>query len=190
MVVAPAASAPAAAQQPANPARPLLDTTMPVPLELSPQTNQPHNPFLSTMPHPPHDGGANDSLTFDLADFDTTPAALEATPAAPAPTAPTADIESEYATLRADLPEDSGLIDFDIRDLSQARTPAAADTVRAGLEDQRRIDSDPQAIKLSLARELQAMGDIEGARSLIEEVEAESSGELRQQARRMLSQLV
>ena len=33
------------------------------------------------------------------------------------------------------------------------------------------------------------MGDIEGARSLIEEVEAESSGELRQQARRMLGQL-
>ena len=61
--------------------------------------------------------------------------------------------------------------------------------MRTGLEDQRRIDSDPQAIKLSLARELQAMGDIEGARSLIEEVEADSSGELRQQAQRMLGLL-
>jgi pilus assembly protein FimV len=91
--------------------------------------------------------------------------------------------------LRADLPPDSGLIDFDVRDLSQTRTPAAADTVRASLESQRQIDSDPQAIKLALARELQAMGDLEGARSLIEEVESESSGELRQQARRMLSQL-
>jgi FimV-like protein len=33
------------------------------------------------------------------------------------------------------------------------------------------------------------MGDIEGARSLIEEVEAESSGQLRQEAQRMLGLL-
>ncbi len=175
-----------AARKPVDPMQPPLDTTISMPLENPPEANRPQNPFLSTMPHPPLDGGADHPLTIDLADFDTTPAALETPPPRQAlPEVP----ESEYATLRADLPPDSGLIDFDVRDLSQTRTPAAADTVRASLESQRQIDSDPQAIKLALARELQAMGDLEGARSLIEEVESESSGELRQQARRMLSQL-
>ncbi|HUD34394.1 MAG TPA: FimV/HubP family polar landmark protein [Variovorax sp.] len=188
--VAPPAVVPAAAApvvpRPVDPMRPPLDRTMPMPLEVVPEAKPPQNPFLSTMPHPPLDSGADFPLTIDLADFDTTPAALET----PAPRAtPPDESESEYATLRADLPPDSGLIDFDVRDLSQARTPAADDTVRAGFEEQRQIDSDPQAIKLSLARELQAMGDIEGARSLIEEVESESSGDLRQQARRMLNQL-
>jgi pilus assembly protein FimV len=190
-VAAPASAsavvAPPIVQKPVvDPVHPPLDTTMPMPLATPPEADRPLNPFMSTMPHPPYDGGANDPLTIDLADFDTTPAALETPAARPVPPV---DPESEYATLRADLPADSGLIDFDLRDLSQARTPAAADTVRAGLESQRPFDSDPQAIKLSLARELQAMGDIEGARSLIEEVEAESSGELRQQARRMLGLL-
>jgi pilus assembly protein FimV len=183
----PAVVAPPAAQKPAvDPVRPPLDTTMPMPLTSPPEEGRPQNPFLSTMPHPPYDGGADHPLTIDLADFDTTPAALETPPPRPVPPD---ESESDYATLRADLPADSGLIDFDLRDLSQARTPAAADTVRAGLEPQHPFDSDPQSIKLSLARELQAMGDIEGARSLIEEVEADSSGELRQQAQRMLGLL-
>eukprot|EP01035_Chromulina_nebulosa_P014941 gene14941-19770_t len=40
-------------------------------------------------------------------------------------------------------------------------------------------DDSPHAVKLSLARELQAIGDVEGARSLVEEVEAESAGDLK-----------
>lgn len=182
---APAVTAPPA-RKPVDPMQPPLDTTMPMPLEIASEASLPHNPFLSTMPHPPLDGGADHPLTIDLADFDTTPAALETRAA---PLSPSEESESEYATLRADLPPDSGLIDFDVRDLSQARTPAAADTVRAGFEAQRHVDGNPQSIKLSLARELQAMGDLEGARSLIEEVESESTGDLREQARRMLSQL-
>jgi pilus assembly protein FimV len=177
---------PPTAPKPVDPMRPPLDTTMPMPLEVSSEASRPHNPFVSTMPHPPLDGRADQPLTIDLADFDTAPAALETRSALPSTPAET---ESEYATLRADLPADSGLIDFDVRDLSQTRTPAAADTVRAGFEAQRHVDGNPQSIKLSLARELQAMGDLDGARSLIEEVESESSGDLREQARRMLSQL-
>ena len=46
----------------------------------------------------------------------------------------------------------------------------------------------PHAIKLSLARELQALGDTEGARSLVEEVEAESFGDLKTQARQLLAE--
>ena len=44
-------------------------------------------------------------------------------------------------------------------------------------------------MKLSLARELQAIGDVEGARSLVEEVEAESAGDLKSQARQLLAEL-
>ena len=47
----------------------------------------------------------------------------------------------------------------------------------------------PHAIKLTLARELHALGDAEGARSLVEEVAAESSGDLRAQAQQLLGQL-
>ncbi|WP_460563172.1 FimV/HubP family polar landmark protein [Hydrogenophaga aquatica] len=49
--------------------------------------------------------------------------------------------------------------------------------------------SDPLETKLSLAREFEAIGDTEGARSLAEEVEAEASGALRERARAFLSQL-
>jgi pilus assembly protein FimV len=50
-------------------------------------------------------------------------------------------------------------------------------------------DESPHAVKLSLARELQAIGDVEGARSLVEEVEAESAGDLKTQARQLLAEL-
>jgi pilus assembly protein FimV len=50
-------------------------------------------------------------------------------------------------------------------------------------------DESPHAVKLSLARELQAIGDVEGARSLVEEVEAESAGDLKSQARQLLAEL-
>jgi pilus assembly protein FimV len=60
----------------------------------------------------------------------------------------------------------------------------------AGFElDETLGDSDPLETKLSLAREFQAIGDTEGARSLAEEVEAEASGEMKARARAFLAQL-
>ena len=50
-------------------------------------------------------------------------------------------------------------------------------------------DSDPLATKLALAEEFNAIGDADGARTLIEEVVAESSGALKIRAQRMLSEL-
>ncbi len=47
----------------------------------------------------------------------------------------------------------------------------------------------PHAIKLSLARELHALGDADGARTLAEEVATESSGKLQADATRLLSEL-
>lgn len=66
--------------------------------------------------------------------------------------------------------------------------PGALEPTRAAELDDGGGDS-PQAIKLSLARELQALGDAEGARSLVEEVASESSGEMRHQAEQLLAQL-
>ena len=48
---------------------------------------------------------------------------------------------------------------------------------------------DPLATKLALAKEFNAIGDTDGARTLIEEVVAEASGMLKSRAQRMLADL-
>jgi pilus assembly protein FimV len=99
-------------------------------------------------------------------------AGAEAAAAAPAPIVP------------------PNLFDIDLDVTKPAQPPAA---LAASPEDSGASPSadseDPHRVKLSLARELQALGDLEGARSLIEEVIAESSGSVQDEARRMLGQL-
>ncbi|MCZ2104023.1 MAG: hypothetical protein OZ923_06470 [Comamonadaceae bacterium] len=51
------------------------------------------------------------------------------------------------------------------------------------------LPDDPLSTKLALAEEFKTIGDSEGARTLIEEVLAEATGDLKAQARRMLSSL-
>ncbi|MCW8203321.1 FimV/HubP family polar landmark protein, partial [Verminephrobacter aporrectodeae] len=51
-------------------------------------------------------------------------------------------------------------------------------------------DDDPLATKLALAEEFHAIGDADGARALIDEVIAESSGEVKAQAQRLLTKLM
>lgn len=51
------------------------------------------------------------------------------------------------------------------------------------------IPEEPLATKLALAEEFNAIGDSEGARTLVEEVIAEASGELKQRAQQMLAKL-
>ncbi|HEY1228186.1 MAG TPA: FimV/HubP family polar landmark protein, partial [Ramlibacter sp.] len=119
-------------------------------------------------------------------DFDTAPAALEPS-ARPVPRLADDEEHTQPATLRAGLPGDSGFVEFDMStrggslgtNTSPARLEPAFDD---GAEN-------PHAIKLTLARELHALGDAEGARSLVEEVAAESSGDLRAQAQQLLGQL-
>jgi pilus assembly protein FimV len=124
-------------------------------------------------------------------DFDTAPAELDALPR---DGALNDDEHTQPATLRAGLPGDSGFIEFDMSTLSSLRS-GTGDTRPGALEPTRTAELDdgagdsPQAVKLSLARELQALGDAEGARSLVEEVASESSGEMRHQAEQLLAQL-
>jgi pilus assembly protein FimV len=63
------------------------------------------------------------------------------------------------------------------------------DTERGRLEAIDDSGENPHAIKLSLARELKALGDVEGARSLVEEVAAESAGDVKAEAKQLLGQL-
>lgn len=119
-------------------------------------------------------------------DFNTAPAALEM----PGMSRSMANEEhTQPATLRGGLPGDSGFIEFDMSALAGLNQRDSSDTERGQLEPLDDSNDNPHAIKLSLARELQALGDTEGARSLVEEVEAESSGELKAQARHLLAQL-
>ncbi|MGJ7581004.1 FimV/HubP family polar landmark protein [Variovorax sp. RHLX14] len=129
-------------------------------------------------------------------DFNTEPGALEmpaARPAAPeeAKAPKEAENNDEAVTVRGDLKGDSGFIEFDMSAFTGLRTAEHTDTEAGGLDDYggRSGSETPHAIKLSLARELQALGDTEGARSLMEEVEAESSGDLKVQAKQLLASL-
>ena len=51
------------------------------------------------------------------------------------------------------------------------------------------MPEDPLATKLALAKEFSAIGDNEGARALVEEVIAESSGTLKARARQLLAEM-
>lgn len=89
------------------------------------------------------------------------------------------------------IPSDSGLMDFDLDHLSldlNTKAEAKAEAVEATHETSV-AQEDPLATKLALAHEFDAIGDNDGARTLIEEVIAESSGELKARAQRMLSEL-
>ena len=97
--------------------------------------------------------------------------------------------------------KDSGPMEFDLGELSldlnapskpmaapapkAAPAPAPVVTDAGGGND----DSAPLATKLALAEEFNAIGDADGARTLIEEVVAESSGALKARAQRMLAEL-
>ncbi|WP_332061325.1 FimV/HubP family polar landmark protein [Variovorax sp. PBS-H4] len=119
-------------------------------------------------------------------DFDTAPGFLEPTTVR-APLISNDDM-SQPATLRAGLPGDSGFIEFDMSSMAGLRAPA--DTERGRLEPMAEESGEsPHAIKLSLARELKALGDVEGARSLVEEVAADGSGDVKAEAKQLLGQL-
>ncbi|MDM0036357.1 FimV/HubP family polar landmark protein [Variovorax sp. J22P271] len=119
-------------------------------------------------------------------DFDTAPGALEPM----ARGSSHADEErTQPAPLRAGLPADSGFIEFDMSSLAGLSSRTPPDTERGRLEAIDDSNENPHAIKLSLARELKALGDVEGARSLVEEVAAESAGDIKAEAKQLLGQL-
>lgn len=111
-----------------------------------------------------------------------------------------ASLEPGAAPASAPVP-----LEFDLGDLSldlDAPTAGRAEPSTAGAEptpaatepgeatgDAAGLPDDPLATKLALAEEFNAIGDAEGARTLVEEVIAESSGALKARAQRLLAEL-
>jgi pilus assembly protein FimV len=140
---------------------------------------------LGTTAVPP----ADDGLEFDLLAPEPPTTAPGALAAAFKPAAP---------------PPDAGSLDFDLGDISidgtkvTAPPPAAAqglDFGDFGLDDAGPmtlpppVEGDPLTRKLELAEEFRQIGDLEGARDLLEEVIAKADGALKSKAQGMLAGL-
>lgn len=97
-------------------------------------------------------------------DLSTLEFSLDTPPASAAPVAP------------MDTTLDLGALNLDLGDTPPAAAPAV-------------VANDPLATKLDLAREFHAIGDSEGARTLVEEVMAEATGELKERAQRLLAEI-
>lgn len=82
----------------------------------------------------------------------------------------------------------SRMVDFDMADLS-LDLPTQKAKFEALPEATSPSADNPLATKLSLAEEFEAIGDTDGARTLIQEVIAESTGELKQKAEKLLARL-
>ena len=153
----------------------------------------------------PSPAGALNSLEFDLDSF--TLPETKAEVAAPVADIPVADAEFSLDTdelgtepMTLQLPIDSGNTQaqapqqpqaeptFDLSGLSlDLDTPSADAVIPAAATPS--MPEDPMATKLALAEEFNAIGDSDGARTLIEEVIAESHGDLKAKAQALLSQI-
>ena len=127
-------------------------------------------------------------LDIDL-DLDTPPKAGPPTALAPAATATVAPPPKTEAPPAPEpyVASKSGMIDFDMAALSvDPDSRSGAEPKTEQLEDD---DEDPLATKLALAQEFHAIGDTEGARTLVKEVIDEAEGSLRMRAERFLAEL-
>jgi pilus assembly protein FimV len=152
-------------------------------------------------------------MDFDL-DFPSEPAPLGddlargSASSAPLPDQPMFDLGDSLPGLNFDEPQDlsantgafdapadadaqspltapSELMSFDLSDANlDLETP-----VFSGVTDNSLTEENPLDTKLSLAEEFRAIGDLEGARSLAEEVLAEASGTLKTKASTFLADL-
>ena len=119
-------------------------------------------------------------LDLDLASFK--PAAPPAPPEAGAGRDHPFDFSDEPAASAQDSSKGSPSLDFDLAGLSLEVDPPAGTAAS-------QAPADPLATKLSLAEEFRTLGDVDGARSLVQEVLAEARGEMRQRAERLLAEI-
>lgn len=118
------------------------------------------------------------SLSMDglsLTENETAPLTFDATGPMP--------VEAEAAP--AAPVNDSGMLEFDLGSLSLDLDPPTQAPAEATWTE----GEDPLETKLALADEFVSIGDEDGARALIEEVVAESSGDMRAKAQRALANL-
>lgn len=161
---APAVQAPAAVD---------MDMGMDFDLSEPAALQEPMTALPEVVPPMPEISLSMDGLSLSE-DSDPAPVAFNAT--APAPVAAAAPPAS-----------DSGMLEFDLGSLSlDLETPQQDESPTEAPEG---AGEDPLETKLALAEEFVSIGDEDGARALIEEVVAESSGEMRAKAQRALANL-
>ena len=162
---------------------PTDDLELPEPASLPPE--QQATPAWAAPATPAPDAATAPALSLpSLADFDF-PMDLPPRDVAPAPASE--QVETATAEEPFVLPE-SGLMEFNLDDLSlDLDTPETSSPTSAPADAA--LPDDPLATKLALAQEFNTIGDSDGARTLIEEVIAEASGDLKARAQKMLSEL-
>ena len=140
-----------------------VDISKPAPLPDAPASKFPGAPALPDLP----------DLNLPLRTSDAVVASFNEATAPPPPPPPAA--------------LDSGLIEFDLGALSV--DPNAQAYEDASTKQPLDADDDPLSTKLALAQEFHAIGDVEGARALVQEVVAGATGSLKMRAERFLSEL-
>jgi pilus assembly protein FimV len=158
----------------------------------------PVQPVLA-MPVAAAPAADDNSLDFSSATFDMPVAAPAPAKAAAPLVSPAAgnslNFSTEPATLStgaADLDSSGGMLEFDMGALSLDLDGPSTESqkITAASAAAPSMDSDdPLETKFALAEEFRAIGDVEGARSLAEEVLTQSSGSLKSKAQAFLNAL-
>ena len=92
---------------------------------------------------------------------------------------------AEPASAAAEPTQDNGMLEFDLGSLSLELDPPIIENSGSTTP----VSDDPLETKFALAEEFRALGDMDGARALAEEVAAQSDGSLKNKARAFLNAL-
>jgi pilus assembly protein FimV len=183
---------------------PLDATTMP-------HTAKPSLPSFVPAPEAPPSGDLDVDLELDLGHAEPPVPPTEATRPLPEPLPPFEDEPTTIAMPKKPPPapepaRDMASLDFDLGDLPMGISKPAAAPAPAEAQDSSvdfsdfglgpdtqppplSVEGDPLARKLELAEEFRQIGDLEGARDLLEEVVAKAEGTLKSKAEGMLQAL-
>ena len=160
-----------------------------IPAPLEDTTTRPGGGGVSPQAGVPQASLAVDlDLDLDFSLDDESPHAEGETSASVATTAPAALTESPNVAVseaKAQPAQDFGMLEFDLGSLSLD----LGDEVESDSISEPAKAQDPLATKLELSEEFIAIGDMDGARTLIEEVIAEASGDIQLKAKKALSDL-
>lgn len=154
---------------------------------------------IPVMPKPefaPSGPAANLDFDLDLGGPSVLPDDAAASAPAPLSAAPAPATDFDFTPAPAAKPaaKDSGLLEFDLSDLSLDLPKNGADATAAPVAAPVSVSPQGQAAdsfetKLSLAKEFHEIGDVEGARVLVEEVIANAPGPIKAKAERFLAEL-
>jgi pilus assembly protein FimV len=140
---------------------------------------------------PEPSAGRSSQLSMEPLEFDAQPPVFAPESVAPEPFE-VAEIESASATPSAAMPLEFDLSDISL-DLDEPANPTAQPIEEApevqideAIED---VESDPLERKLELAEEFRLIGDVEGARDLLQEIATNAEGAMKAKALAMLEDL-